>query len=108
MATFKRLYAGKPLHSTPTELYTVPTGKTVLLKQLLACHHFGSAQQVTLYLLPAGGSFLADNVRMVQGSVDVGGVLDWQGSYVLNDGDKLLSMGTTDGALAVSLTGVEL
>lgn len=100
-----RFYQGQP-GTGETTLYTVPAGRSVILKHIMVTNTTGSAATFTLSLVPSGGSPAASNRLYVATSVPANGLISLILSQVMNQGDFLSALQPTTNALTMHISGV--
>lgn len=98
-ATPKRLYAGIP-DTTSTTAYTVPSGKTTIVKNITICNTTGSNATISIRC----ATFAVVNAYKVSAYDTV--VLDL--SLVLNAGETIVISQGTSNAINVTISGVEV
>jgi hypothetical protein len=105
--TPKRLYIGQP-STSETTLYTVSSGKTVIVKDITLCNTSSSDATISLSIVPSGG--IAGNTNRILASLKVSAnsVVDITLSQVMNEGDFISGLQGTSGALTLIISGVEL
>jgi ATP-dependent protease ClpP protease subunit len=102
-----RLYIGQPRTSNTT-LYTVPSGKKAIIKQILLSNTSASDVTVTIYLVPSGGTAGANNMIVPGITVNAKTVVTIDMAQVMNAGDFLVGVQNTSGAVTVTISGVEV
>ena len=105
--TPKRFYIGQP-GTTETTLYTAPTGKTVILKDITLCNTTSVDATISLSIVPSGST--ADNTNRILAGLKVtaNSIVDITLSQVMNEGDFISALQGTSGALTVAISGVEV
>jgi hypothetical protein len=98
-ATAKRLYGGVP-NTTSSTIYTVPSGKTVIVKNITICNTTGSSALITVWC--AGVAII--NALSVAANDTV--VLDL--SLVLNANETITANQGTTNAIHLTISGVEV
>jgi len=91
------------ISTTPTvdTQYTVSTLSRAILKDFDLANTTAAAINVTVYLVPSGGSPLASNTLIPNVSVPANGIVQWSGSQVMDAGDTIR---TTASAAGVTIT----
>lgn len=82
---------------TASTLYTTPVGTITFLKDLEICNTSSSASvQVTVYLVPSGGTEGTTNEFIPSTNIPPNGMFQWTGSIVMNTGDfiRIISSAT--------------
>jgi ATP-dependent protease ClpP protease subunit len=102
-----RLYIGQPGTSNTT-LYTVPSGKKAIIKQILLANTSASSVTITIYLVPSGGTAGAGNMIVSDITVNAKTVVTIDMAQVMNAGDFLVGVQSTSGAITVTISGVEV
>jgi len=68
-------------------LYTVPVASTLLIKDFDICNTTAAAINITVYLVPSGGTAGANNTIVPTYSLPANALMQWAGTQVLNVGD---------------------
>ena len=102
-----RLYQGQP-GTSATTLYTVPSGKKVILKQIHVCNVTGTDANFTLSLVPSGGSQSNNNRLFASFNVPANGVFVEDFNQVMNSRDFLSGLQSTSGAITLTISGIEV
>ncbi|HHV79101.1 MAG TPA: hypothetical protein GXX40_05745 [Firmicutes bacterium] len=100
-----RLYQGQP-GTTETTVYTVPTGKTVILKQIVLANVTTLPAKVSVSLVPSGGTAGDGNRLCKDLSVPANSIVTIDLSQVMTAGDFLSAVQGTSGAITVTISGV--
>ena len=88
-------------------LYTVPTNTRSFIKNIDIANNTGAPIQVTVYLVPAGGSpDPLGNVLIPNMTVPLYGVLQWTGSQIITDGDTIQMVASAVGC-TINVSGGE-
>jgi hypothetical protein len=101
-----RLYQGQP-GTTEATLYTAG-GAGVIIKELLIANTSSSAANISLSLVPSGGSAGSSNRLLSNIAVPGSGVAVFDLSQVMAAGDFLSGLQATSGALALTISGVAI
>jgi hypothetical protein len=105
--TPKRFYIGQP-GTTETMLYTVPAGKTVILKDITICNTSSTDATISLSIVPSGSTAGTANRILANLKVTANSIVDITLSQVMNEGDFLSAVQGTAGAITVVISGVEV
>jgi hypothetical protein len=105
--TPKRLYIGQP-GTTESTLYTVPTGKKVIIKDITICNTSSTDATISLSIVPSGNTAAASNRILASLKVTANSTVDITLSQVMNEGDFISGLQATAGALTVLISGVEV
>lgn len=103
----KRFYIGQP-GTTNTNLGTVPTGKTWIVKQILLANTSSSDATVTIYFVPTGGTAGTSNMVVPGITVSAKSLVTIDMAQVLTAGDFFVGVQSTSGAITVLISGVEV
>lgn len=102
-----KLYQGQPGTSGAT-IYTVPAGKSVIIKQVLIVNTTGSNATATLNSVPSSGTASASNRIISSLDIAANSVLTLDLSQVMTSGDFLSALQGTASALTLTISGVEI
>lgn len=97
------------ISTTPTvdTQYTVPALTRAILKTMDITNTSTTTDlDVTVYLVPSGGSPGTANTLISSFTISANGVLQWSGAQVLNPGDTIQTMGSASG-LTFNASGAE-
>lgn len=109
--TPKRLVTPAQLTGSATTLYTVPTGTTTQIKQIILCNDTTSAVTATLYLVPTGGSAGVTNLILNAKAIPTDGsplIYAFDEGLIMNAGDTLQGLASTTAQVTYHVTGDEL
>lgn len=101
--TEKRLCNPTQLTTSGQTLYTVPAGKTAIIKQLVVTNVTGSAATFSLYI----GSATAANALFSATSVAANDAIVINLSQVLNSTEILTALASANSTLNITISGVE-
>lgn len=105
MYTPTRFYLGHP-GTVEGTLYTIPSQKKAIVKEILLTNISGSAATLSLSIVPSG-LVAGDDNRILKGySVPANNFITIPLSLVLNAGDFLSSLQGTSGAITAAISGV--
>lgn len=80
-------------------LYTVPASVTTFLKDVEICNTSSTlSTQITVYLVPSGGSEAAANELIPATLILPNGMFQWTGAIVMNTGDFIRIIATVAGS----------
>lgn len=102
----KRLYQGVP-DTTAETAYTVPEGKTAIVKEIVVCNTTSSDASVTLSVVPEGDAAGAGNRLLATKEIPANDLVVLALSTVMAEGDFISVQQGTSSALTVTISGVE-
>ena len=96
--------------ATVSTFYTVPANTRTFVKNIDICNTTTGNINVTVYLVPSGDSAadansLLSSIRVI-GTAAQGGLVQWEGSQILNEGDTIQAVGGVVG-LTINISGGE-
>lgn len=100
---YKTLYQGQPTASITT-LATVGAGKAWIVKHWTARNNDSAARTLTLY---KNGSAAA-NILTPAVSIPAGGMVEWDGTMALGDGDTLRGVASAASQVTLTVDGDEV
>lgn len=108
MATItpKNLGRGNVAITTGTLLYTVPASTTTYVKCIDVCNTTAADINLTLHLVPSGGSVASTNMFMNAVTIAAGAMWQWTGTQILATGDFIQGIGSATG-LTINISGGE-
>ena len=86
-------------------LYTVPAATRTYLKDINVCNTTGSAVNVNIYLVPAGGTASTANALVYSYSVAADSFFHWSGVQVLLPGQTLQVSASATGTTIMASGG---
>ncbi len=105
MAVNIKLIAEGQLQSTEADLYTVPSGKTALIKTITLVNGNTSVETINIYILKSGSIKRMIAPKDFQLGVQYMAVLDDE--FTLEAGDKIRGITSTAGKVDYTIHGVE-
>lgn len=105
--TPKKFYTGQP-GTTATTLYTAPASTKSIIKNIIVCNTTANAANLTISLVPSGGSASAANRIMSSLNINAYDTVPVDLSGVLDTGDFLSAQQGTSSALTVHISGLEV
>lgn len=105
--TPKKLYTGQP-GTTATTLYTAPASTTTLIKNIILCNTTSSDANITISLVPSGGSAGTTNRIMSALTVKATDTVSMDLSGILATGDFISALQGTSSAITLHITGIEV
>lgn len=106
MYTPKRLYIGQP-GTVEQTLYTVPSLKNVILKQIVLTNTTATDAVISLSMVPSGSTPGNNNRILKDLSILANNFKIIELAQVLGTGDSISAIQTTDGAITAAISGVE-
>lgn len=91
---------------TVTTFRATPSASRDLVKTINIANTTGTAETVTVYIVPSGGSPGADNVLIPGVSIAANSMLQWRGEVVLEAGDSLQATASAAGLTLMAAGGV--
>lgn len=90
-----------------TTRYTTPASTRTMVKDITICNTSTTAAiNVSLYLVPSGGSAGVTNIFISNASIPPSGVFQWTGVQIMNAGDFIQDIGSATGC-TVNISGGE-
>lgn len=110
MAVFtpKRLSGPALLTSSTVPVYTVPVGKTAVIKQIILNNTSGAAASVTAHVVPNGGSVTTSNQIISSLSISSASQIIWSADIPLAAGDAIVLAAGTDNVITAITSGIEI
>jgi hypothetical protein len=110
MATYTpvRLYSTNFLSSSATALYTVPSGKTAVCKQIVLNNTSASATTVTVHVVPSGGAAATSNQVVSQLSIGPYSDIIWSADIPLAVGDAIYALASASNVITATVSGIEI
>jgi hypothetical protein len=105
--TPKRFYINQPSTSNAT-LYTVTTGASQIIKNILLNNTTASDATITLNIVPTGGSASTTNRLLSAYTVKANDTVAIDCSIVMNSTDFVSGLQGTSGAITAIISGVEV
>lgn len=102
----KLFYQGSPSTSAST-VYTVPEGKTSVIKEIVVCNTTASDADVTLSVVPKEGAAGTANRLLAGKKVPANDLIVLALSTVMTASDFISVQQGTNGALTVTISGIE-
>ena len=91
--------------NSTTTVLTVASGQNYLVRSIIcANYHASSAETLTLYVIPNGGSAGNSTTILKSRSLAAGEVLTLTEELLLDAGDKVAAVGTTGSLVAVTVS----
>jgi hypothetical protein len=94
--------------STGVTLYTVGANKSVIVKNLVMANTTGNEATITVHIVPSGGSASNTNRILSSYAVPANGASTLDCSIVMPDGSSLFAQNGTNGAVTLTISGVEI
>jgi hypothetical protein len=108
MAQFQSIIAAKlaqaAIPTTLYNLYIVPPTTQTYIKDFDICNTTGSPIQVSVYLVPYGGTAGAANAIMYSVSIPAYTMMQWTGTQILNVGDYIRVQASSAGC-TINISG---
>jgi len=104
--TPKRLYSGQP-STTLSQIYTVPVGKTTIVKNIILCNTTATDAKIDIYFV-SGGSTLPKDKVISQYTVAANDTVVVDLSAVLESASNISAAQNTANAITVYISGVEV
>lgn len=101
--TYKLLHQGQ-VASSATTLFTVPSGKSYIVKHMVVTNPTGTDRTFTLW---RNGSTDAFNVLPAT-TVVTGGSIEWNGTMALGEAETLVAQASAATALTLTIDGDEV
>lgn len=98
-----RLFGPALLTNTAADKYTVGTGKTGIIRQILVVNNDTASRVFTVSI---GAD--AAGTRIFRHSIPAGTTWDWNGFIVLAAAEKIQSYGDATNVLTLSIFGIEV
>lgn len=95
-----------PVSPTVTIGYTVPQKTVAILKDIDVANTSAAFVNLTIYLVPSGGSPSADNTLIPACEIPPNSVFQWSGTQNLEEGDSIQYMASASGC-AIHCSGAE-
>lgn len=110
MATYTPLRLAGPAQvaSSATSVYTVGSGKTAVVKQLVLNNTSSSAITISAYLVPVSGSATAATSFIYQLSVAPSSNIIWSGDLPLTAGEQIYLAASSGTSVTYVLSGIEI
>lgn len=89
-------------------LYTVPGGKSAIVKNIVLTNTTGTEATIHVSVVPSGGGAAADNRILSNYAVPANGIATLDCSIVMPAGAFLHATNTTSNAIACTISGVEV
>lgn len=102
----KVLGQAAPVAATPTDLYTVPSGKSAVVSTLVVCNTDTGASSYRIAVRPAGAT-LADEHYIVHDASIAGSAADFLTVGITLAATDVVTVYATDAVLSFSLFGDE-
>jgi hypothetical protein len=96
------------LTNTGGTLYTVPASTTIIVREIFAVNTSGSAQTVSISLVPTGGSQASTNRIVDAYSINAHTHYQWSCWQVLDAGDFIYAIANANTAITVTISGMAL
>lgn len=108
--TPKRLVEGTVLTAAAVTQYTAPGLTKTVIKKVTATNTTGTAQSVTLYLIPSGGSAGAASTNTIVQTVPANSGLELYlaENHVLEAGDFIQALASAVSSITLMASGVEV
>jgi hypothetical protein len=108
--TLKRLVEGTVLTASAVTQYTAPALTTTVIKKVTATNTTGTAQTITLYLVPSGGSVGAAATNTITLSVPAnsGVELYLAENHNLAPGDFISALASAVTSITLMASGIEV
>jgi hypothetical protein len=92
---------------TTTILYTVPTGKTVIIDKFTATNTDGSSRTLAVYIVPSGGTPALSNAILQAQSISAGATFDSNElkNQILKAGDAIAVAASVTNVVSVRASG---
>lgn len=103
----KKLAHGAIGTGSGTLAYTTPAGYSTEICNIDVCNTTSGTIQVSLYLVPVGGSPATTNMLFPACSINGNTLVQWTGMQVLNAGDFIQAIGSGSG-LTMNISGNEV
>ena len=110
MAVFtpKRLAGPAFLTTSAAAAYTVPAGKTGVVKQIILNNTSANAVTVSAHIVPNAGSASASNQVITGLSIAAGSQIIWAADIPLAVGESVQLLASTSSAVTSTVTGIEI
>ena len=92
--------------ATVATLYTTPTSTRTLVKDMHICNTTAGSVNVTLYLVPTGGTAGTSNALLIDKAVASKDTYRWEGVQVMNAGDTIQVIASATGC-TITASGAE-
>jgi hypothetical protein len=106
--TAKRLAGPAFLGTSATAVYTVPAGRTAVLKQIVLNNTGTATIAVTVHLVPNGGSTATSNQIITSLSIAGNSQVIWSADLPLVAGDSIQPFAATGSAITSTISGIEI
>jgi hypothetical protein len=100
-----RFYIGQP-GTTEETLYTIPSGQSAIIKQILLTNVTATAATISLSLVPNGQTAVDSNRILKDYNVAANDVVTIDLTQVLNSDDFISAIQATASAITVTISGV--
>ena len=110
MAVFtpKRLAGPAFLTTSAAAAYTVPAGRTGVVKQIILNNTTATAATVSAHVVPNGGSAASSNQIITGLSIAAGSQLIWAADIPLAVGESVQLLASASSAVTSTVTGIEI
>jgi hypothetical protein len=110
MATYtpKRLGGPAQAASSATSAYTVGSGLTAVVKQIVFTNTSASPVPVNAYLVPVSGSATTSTAFIYQLSIAPGSEIIWSADLPLTAGEQIYISAGTGSAVTYIISGIEI
>lgn len=104
------LVEGSLLTGVAVNYYSSPGNTVTIIKKVTVTNTTGSAQTVTIFLVPNGGTAQASNTVTSAKSVPAGGVYEAYEceGHVLQAGDSLQALASSGASLTLKASGLQV
>lgn len=106
----KRLVEGTVLTASAVTQYTAPGLTKTVIKKVTATNTTSSAQTVTLYLIPSGGTAGAANTNTIVQTIPANSGLELYlaENHVLEPGDFIQALASATASITLMASGIEV
>jgi hypothetical protein len=102
------LYPSNAPDSSGATLYTVPGGKSTIVKNIVLTNTTVNEATISLSVVPSAGSASSSNQILSSYAVPAHGIASLDCSIVMPAGAALYGTNGTAGAIVVTISGVEI